>query len=348
MKKKKMKLFYKIYFSAIIVFAVIIFISAIALNVFLTDYNKGIHETVSAEFFENNFVNVNAENLISLSNIKISEYETRDDMKAYLETLLKESNLSYTSISTGTDSTEKKYIVKSDAYKIASFTLLPDSKDDYYVNSLVFYLPDTYKKEYTILSGSTLFINGFEVKDTYISEKKPHESAKYLPENVTAPELITYTIPNLTKEPEVYIIDRNGVTTDFLYQDGIYMENIVYDEMDEEIVDRLLKGAKQYAICMQDDASKASVYPYFEQGTDLYNSIRTAENMFVWDHSGYAFEDVKVSEYFRYDENTVSLRIAFVHTLQKYGSEDYRDITDITYFARNINGKYMIFARYNN
>ena len=50
----------------------------------------------------------------------------------------------------------------------------------------------------------------------------------------------------------------------------------------------------------------------------------------------------------RYDENTVSMRISFEHILKKYGYEDYKDITDITYFARNVDGKYLIFARHNN
>jgi hypothetical protein len=73
-----------------------------------------------------------------------------------------------------------------------------------------------------------------------------------------------------------------------------------------------------------------------------------AENTFVWDHNGYSFENEKVSEFMRYNENTVSCRISFTHLLHKHGREDYKDVTDITYFAEKIDGEYYIFARYNN
>ena len=71
---------------------------------------------------------------------------------------------------------------------------------------------------------------------------------------------------------------------------------------------------------------------------------------FVWKHSGYEFTDESVSEFFRYDPNTVSVRIAFTHILHRAGSADYKDKTDITYFAHKTrdDGDYLIFARYNN
>lgn len=210
--------------------------------------------------------------------------------------------------------------------------------------------PTSDKKEYRILDNSKLYLNGIEVTDKYILSREPIEAAAYLPEEVKAPEWVTYEIPNLTSVPEARIIDRNGNAPTLSEKDGIFCEDIVYDEPETALTEYLVKAAKQYAKCMQNDASKASVLQYFEKGTDLYNSIRTADNMFVWSHSGYEFKDEKVSEFFRYDENTVSVRIAFTHILKRAGSADYKDKTDITYFAHktSADGNYLIFARYNN
>ncbi len=347
MKIKNMPLFYKIYFASLIIFAVVLIAVCIALNAFIIDYNKGIPETVSQKFFENTFINLDTDKIVEMSGITHSEFETDNDIKNFLKEQLS-GELSYTSISSDDEKT-KKYIVKSGEYKLASFSLTADENNDYSPSTLELHLPKSLQKQYKVLSDSTITINSIPVDESYISERTPHKNADYLPDGVPCPEWITYSISGLTKEPEVVITDRNG-NSPVLMEDenGVFYENIIYDEQEQELIDRLLEAAKQYAKCMQFDASKASALVYFEKGTPLYDSIRTVENMFVWDHAGYEFLDEKVSEFMRYDDNTVSVRISFTHVLKMYGREDYRDMTDITFFARNVNGKYLIFDRYNN
>lgn len=344
-KFKSLPLFYKIYLCSIAVFIIILALLLTFISAFISDYNKGIPETVSENFFNDTFLNLDTSAIMEMSGISPSEFETAQDIESFIGKTLS-NDLSYTSISS--DSNEKKYIVKSGEYKCASFSLSPDEKGDYHPISLSLHLPKENSKVYKILDSSTLFINGKKVTDKYITAREDHISAEYLPDDVKAPQWVIYTIEGLTKEPDIRILDRNSKETTVTDMDGILTETIVYDDDEKEITDRIVKGAEQYAICMQNDASKSSVYPYFERGTDLYNSIRTVLNIFVWDHSGYEIEDEKVSEFFRYDEKTVSLRVSFTHVLKKYGREDYRDFTDITYYAREIDGKYMIFARHNN
>ena len=344
-KNKQLPLFYKIYWISLGVFFILSVCILIFLNSFISEYNEGIPETVSEKFFHDTFLNLDTDRIIEMSGISHSEFETTEDLQNFLSNTLSK-DLSYTSISSNEN--EKKYIVKSGEYKCASFSLVSDENGDYYPVSLSLHLPKENEYEYKILNTSTLYINGTKADNKYVTATEKHQSYDFLPDNTKKPEWNIYTISNLTKVPEAKVIDRNGKETDFILNDGVYTESIIYDDDEKEIIDRITEGAKKYAICMQDDAPKSSVYPYFEKGTDLYNSIRSVENMFVWEHSGYSIEDEKVSEFFRYDENTVSLRVAFTHVLKKAGREDYRDITDITYYARNIDGKYMIFARHNN
>lgn len=348
MNKKRLPLFYKIYFSLLVVFAIALAVGCVLLNNFIKDYNEGISETVSQRFFEENFINLDTEELISLSGIKPCEFETDEDLRNFINNSINPEFLSYTSVSNVGNDDVKKYIVKSGDYKIATFTLASDENDDYHLDTLELHLPAKYSKTVKILNSSTLYVNGVEVSDTHIINTEPHISSEYLPESVPAPMWVTYSVTGLTKEPEVTVTDRNGASPEVSEIAGILTENIIYDTEETEITDLLLTAAKQYAKCMQNDASKASVLKYFKKNTDLYNSIRSAENMFVWDHSGYSFENEAVSEFMRYDENTVSCRISFTHLLHKYGREDYKDFTDITYFAEKIDGEYYIFARYNN
>ncbi len=348
MKTKKIPLFYKIYFSLLALFIVALVGFLIYLSGFIKEYNEGIPETVSRRFFNETFVKLDADKIIEMSGIAPCEFETSDDIKQFVTSQL-EGDLTYTSISANTDDKDlKTYIVKSGDYKLATFTLDSDENNDYFPKDLSLHLPKGVSYSYKIFDGSKLFINGIEVSDKYIISKENHKNAEYLPEGVTKPQWTTYEISGLTKQPIATITDRNGNQVEFIDINGTQTENIIYDEQEPEIVDRLLTAAKQYAACMQNDVSKYSVLPYFEKGTDIYESIRTVENMFVWDHAGYSIEDENVSEFMRYDENTVSVRISFTHILKMYGREDYRDVTDITYFAHNVDGKYLIFARYNN
>ena len=347
--KKKMPKFYIVYFTLLGLFAIALIVGCILLGSFVMDYNKGIHETVSERFFEDNFLKLDVDKLISLSGTVPCEFETESDLKAYVTETLTKDTLTYTSVSSLTDDDTKKYIVKSGDYKVATFTLKPDKKGDYKEDTLTLHLPSSLDRQYKILDSGTLYINGKAVSENYITETSDHMSAEYLGSTADSPKWVTYTVTGLTKEPECKIIDRNGNTPAFAPDEtGIPTEEIIYDTEDAKITTRLLEAAKQYAKCMQNDASKASVYKYFKKGTDLYNSIRSVENTFVWDHNGYSFENEKVSEFMRYNENTVSCRISFTHLLHKHGREDYKDVTDITYFAEKIDGEYYIFARYNN
>ncbi len=347
--RRSLPLFYKIYFSALGVFVLLLVIGAVAFNGWLADYNETLPETISENFFASVFASGDTDSLLSLSGAKPSEFETEEDLAAYIEQTFASGDLSYTSISTGSTALEKKYIVKSGEYKVADFSLIKNPDGSWSPMGVRLHLPKAASVSCKVLSSSTLFIGDKAVEQTYVTDRTPHEHAAYLPDGVQKPEWVTYTVSGLTKTPEISVIDRNGNAPELVPdQDGVFCESVLYDIPENDITDRLVTAAKKYAACMQNDASKSSVYPYFEKGTPLYESIRTAENMFVWDHNGYAFEDEAVSEFFRYDENTVSVRIAFTHILKKAGRQDYRDRTDITYFARKIDGKYMIFARYNN
>ncbi len=343
----KLPLFYKIYFSLLLAFVILLIVFSTGLRSFVSSYNEGIPETVSKNFFENTFVSLDTDKIIEMSGIEKSEFETYGDVEAFISSHMKD--LSYTGISSDENSDVRKYIVKSGEYMIASFSLAPDDKGDYHPETLELHLPKVFEKKIKLLDSSALFVNGILVPDTYVVSREEHKDKAYLPSNVKPPEWLIYSVSGLTKEPEIVITDRNGNNiTPTEGDDGVLCEEVIYDTPEADIVNRLLSAAKQYAKCMQDDASKASVFEYYEKGTDIYESIRTVENMFVWDHSGYAFEDEKVSEFMRYDENTVSVRISFTHILKKYGKQDYRDKTDITFYARNTDGKYLIFNQHNN
>ncbi len=342
--KKTFPLFYKIYLIVIAVFLVALTGFLFWLNGWLTSYNASLPETVSASFYNEVFVGKDTDRIIELSEAQTSEFETKDDLALFIADKL--TDLSYTSVSTSEENVAK-YVVKSGEYKIADYTLVKDD-GKWTPDKVSLYLPDGEEYRVKLLSTDTLYINGKAVSKDYITSAEEHISKNYLPEWVTAPEWITYTVSGLLSKPEIKVVDRNGNEPKLYDANGLLTAEVIYDTAEEEIAQRVLDGAMQYAIYMQNDTTFSALHPYFEKDTELYKKIREALTMFSLTHQGYEFEDVSVSEYFRYDSETVSMRVSFVHILKKNYSEDYRNPMDITYFARLVNGEYMIYEAYNN
>ena len=84
MKTKKLPLFYIIYFSLLAVFFIALICFSIYLSNFIKQYNQGIPETVSQRFFESTFLNLDPDKIIEMSGEKPCEFETTDDLKAFI------------------------------------------------------------------------------------------------------------------------------------------------------------------------------------------------------------------------------------------------------------------------
>ena len=343
--KRKYPLFYIIYFSCIAFFIAAMIIFLIWLKGAIGRYNKTLPETASQEYFNAYFKAPDPEKLIAVSLFEISDFETKEHALKYISGKAL-NNTTMASVASQ-DSDTKKYIVKSGEEKIADFSLKKDG-DSWTHDTTKLFIPTKQSVKVTALSDSTLYVNSKEVSEEYIISRFPFFAKEYLPEDVPCPEWITYEISGLIFPPEVKLIDRHGRQVELFENEGVLCEQLLYDPTENEVTDRILEGALLYARCMQNDAKKSEVYPYFDKNSDIYEKIKRVENTFVWDHNGYEFENVRVSEFLRYDENTVSVRISFIHVLKMYGREDYRNPCDITYFAHLVDGEYLIFNIFNN
>ena len=117
--------------------------------------------------------------------------------------------------------------------------------------------------------------------------------------------------------------------------------------MEKEFSDYVIEAAEAYAAYMQNDTGFRHVAPYLDDDSELYELTRTTTTAFVIDHNGYSFSDESASEFTRYDDNTFSCRVKLTHTLQKYGSDDYVEFFDVTFFLHKVGDDWLIFDRFN-
>lgn len=356
--RKKFPLFYKIYFSVIAIFLVLLAVAVSVVRGYLADYEASLPEHEASRVFERYFESRDYSSLLSQSTYKLSKYETYQNLLEHLKATTDGEQLSYSRVSSGSTDAYK-YVVKTGDKRLCTFTLAPSEEKSkkgftlYSLDSLDLSGIENKKSVKVLVPEDTvLYINGVPVGDDCITGRDiPTKSCEHMPEGVRGVYLSEYVIEGLIAEPSIIVKASDGKQTDLRYDDTDKVWRAEYLP-DASLVDELgayvTEAAEKYAVYTQGDCGFGSIKGYYDPTSPLYTNIRTLENMFVIDHSSWSFEDEKISEFYRYDEGTVSCRVSFVHILHKPGTDDYRDYIDMTLYLRNVNGKYLIYDRYNN
>lgn len=353
--KKRFPLFYTIYFSVIALVIIAVAITAGLLAKLLKEYEDAQPKYVAESIYERYFANgIDYGSLLDIAGYELSEFETKDTLVKYLGEQNK-GELSYYSVTSGVDASVCKYIVKMGDVKICTFTLesepSEDSRFDHYaLADLELYYNPVECVSVTVPSNAQLYLNGTAVDDKYITESDiKTDSCDYMPNGVNGITLKRYEVTGLFYQPSLEVKTPTGVDCAVTDDgEGVYTAAIPYDaELEAEWREKVIEIVKAYAVYMQGDSYFGSISGYFEYGTELYEMIRTVENMFVVSHYSWSFEGESAAEFYRYDENTFSCRVSVTHLLHRWGADDYKDFIDMTLYFRNIDGNYYIYNRQN-
>lgn len=356
--KKRISKFYIFYFifTGIVVAALGCFI--IILNGWLSNYENSRPGHYAEKIFEEYYESRDFKKLIEASEIKVSEFENEENISEYYKRICNGKEISYSESSGENKSDTIKYFVSNGEYKFSSFTIKKSDKTSkggypvyellniellcYADGQVIAEIPENYK----------LFVNSISVDEEYLEESEIEtESCRHMPSGVRGIYYNRYKINDLVGQVEVSVCDSFGNAAEISYDEEkhVYKAQILYDDsIEAEHGEFIIEATKEYAKYMQSDSVFNAVKKYFDPSSDLYVNIKTAENYFVLDHSGYYFEDVKLSEFYRYDDNTFSARISLVHALTRDGMEDYKDHIDKTLYLRVVNGQYLIYDSFNN
>ncbi len=360
--KKKMPRFYTALIICWIAALVLLGIALLIVRSYLADYESVQPKYVAEQVFSEYFENRSFERVLAESKEKKNLYESNETVAEHLKALTNGKELTYHNISSGLDLDASKYIVKysegDEDVKIASFTLTKNGKksskgfEKYSLSDMeLFYTRDN-EVTLKVLKGSIPYVNGIPLTEDLIAEDNiTHESSSHLPEGVSGILYTLYKLDGLVSEPDVKVTDSEGTELSLTYDSdgGFYVTELVYDKaLEAEMSDRVIEAAKMFATYMQNDCTLTKLNPYFEKGTALYNSIKSTLQWAVIDHDSYDFEDIKASEFYRYDENTFSCRVKMTHVLKRKRLEDYRDTMNAVFYLRNIDGAYMVYDRTNN
>lgn len=356
MKKKQFPVFYICLIVFVVLTVIATQIGKSYLKDILTEYEDSQYKYVAEDFFESNFNNSNGETLATLFESQIPRFETKENFAKYLSKITDGQPFSLQLTTSGLNE-EKLYNVICGDVKFATFTLEKASEksehgfDLFRPSTPVFNekLFNSFSIEIPI--GYTLKLNGNIVDDSYcLGDRIPTKSHEFMPEGIEGITYTTYTFDELCIEPSFEVFSKEEKPCVISVKDnGVYFADIVYnEELANEFSEYVIEATKAYACYMQKDAYFGKVSKYLDSSSQLYTNLKTSPNWMVIDHQGYDFEDAVAGEFYEYGEGVFSCRVTLVHVLKYPRLEDFRDTIDMTWYLREVNGKYLIYNSYTN
>ena len=359
-EKKQASVFYTVFTVCFIVLFALLIAAVFILRSYLADFEATRPEHVAQNMFEKYFTDFDALKILRDTNVQAPEFDTLEDMAAKIEENIKGKELSYSPSSVGLDDTKKAYYVKySDGerdVKVATFTVEKSDKKSskgfatYELGSIELYCIPIDDVTIKAPTGYTVTVNGKQVGPQYVNGAPIEtESCKYMRDGGVGITYTLYTVPGLYKTPEIKVTTPRGEDSIIELKDGVYEALIVYSkELQERFGQRMIDAAKAYATFMQNDCKFRAVDPYFLTGTDIYNQIKTSQNMWVIEHDSYYFENEEASEFYEYADGVYSCRVKLKHVLKRARMADHVDYMDVTYYFIIDYGDGVVYASSNN
>ncbi len=346
---KVKSLFYKIYFSVIAVFLVLLIVGLFVLNSVLSVFEAaqptGLMETIVTEYLQKGDLSGAVEEY----NIPLSDYESKADVNNAFKSIVGNKKLSVSSSGKKLEGYTEVYNIKADDESILTFYLKKAKKGGKYgikgYEVGLAEVDDDICKKYEIYvpSNIKLVINGVEVKK---KDRIDNDLPKILTDKIGDNEVIklqTVKIENLISDKfEVKAYAADGSEVAVTEKDGVYTvaQGIEESELNT-LKNHALNASQGYAKFMQEDASLGSISHFFDTSTEFYKYVRKTE-LWVWTHTGYRFEDVTFGEAHKYNENLYSCRVTFTHILT-WGNNVYKDYFDkYVYIEKTANGLKVI------
>ena len=354
---EKKSLFWKIYFGALILFAVALIAGVVILLTYLSAFEKSQPIHPAREAFQEYFASGDFEKALKKANFAVGEKEKLSHAVKAMEKTFDKEKMEFYAV--GVEKGVAKFNVitsdenKDSFIKVATIFLKKDNKTDFYgfspyqLDALEIFLKPTYSANVKIPSDYSLTVNGVEVKAEEAKNTSSHPWNDYLPENSKKLMISEFSFSDLFCEPEIKAYNEKGEEITLLKNEetGALEAPIQYKEVPKTLSDRLLSGMKEYAKFIQADGSTAALGEYFDKSSLFYRNTASNPGWWVTDHDGFVFEKERVEDFYFFDENTLCCHISFDQVLKTHGKEDYIDPVDMTIFARKIGGNWYIFDR---
>lgn len=357
-------IFYTLYFMFILIFFLATFLGLTWLHGWLTDYEMAQPDGKAEQVFTQLFTDPDWGALYDAAGAKDSAYEGRDAYVSYMEDKVGDSQLNYLETSAGL-SGNKKYLVRLEKEKVASFTLVDKAKNENEDMTNKFKnmsrIPDWqlgavevfFNREGTYyiekLDGHTAFVNDVPLTDEMTIQVATTLAEKYLPEGTTGVSMCTQQIDGLMAQPTVTIFDKSGKQMEVTYDEATrtFTERLESNTMSDDQRDAAIKAAETYCnwmLAVDNDRGHAAqiLDPTGTAYKDLTSIPR--DQLWVQSNNGFTYDNINVSDFALYAGDIFSVRVTLdVNVTRTDGTIKNYPFNSSMFFRKSDTGKWLCF-----
>ncbi len=357
-------IFYTLYFLFILIFFAATFLGLNWLNGWLGDYELSQPTVKAEQVFQQLFSDPDWASLYEAAGAEDSPYEGKEEYVAYMETKMGDTKLTYLETSAGL-SGNRKYIVRLGDEKIATFTLedknnvkspslgnledLENLEDitkiaDWQLGAVEVFFQRTGSYRIVKMNGHKALVNGIELDDSFTIQIATTKAEEYLPAGTTGTSMCTQEITGLLAQPVVTVFDDKGAEVEVTYDPDTrtFTERTSSNTITPEQEDAVKGAAQTFCMWMIEEITdRNKVAKYFDSSSDTYKSIVNTRELWMQDHNGYNFSDIKVSDFSLYTDDLFSARISLnLNVTRTNGTVKVTDYASSMFFQK-IDGKWL-------
>ncbi len=331
-KKKRLRLFYPIYFTLLIAAVAVIALACARLRPYLADYELS-NPKYAAEEAMRYFETRDANAFYFFADPSLFRYESRDDYMAWMNNLTEGGEFDY-AMAYSAEPDVKKYNVRMNGQKFGSFTLREVAgAGEYGFPRWVFDSLETPVPEpvvYTVTAPSTAIVRAGEQVLTPANAVetgiKTEWEGHMLLETTAAPTLTRYAFSRCFGCPEVTATDASGapclVTGD--ERSGFVALRNDDLELKKQTEERVTDIVKTFSRFTSSDLSLDRMLAMARRGTKAYEVLQKFDNNWFGKHTSTKIENLCIANYIRFTEDTMACDISYDYVVNyNDGSKPY-------------------------
>ena len=360
-KKKKGKKQFHVYVAILMVWLIAVTCAILygykRFNTFLIDYEASYQSSQPDLVMAEVFTHFEAYDIEYIwqnmpEHPTASQFESEDAIKTYMLSMIEGKTLTY--VESGEYTPERPtYTVEADGYVVGTVALQRIGQKEYgnpvwALADISFPVLPLEGAMITLPSNSTVYINGIQLDDTYITEQLPvdEDELQYVePYGGSIPGFTTYAISGLYYEPTVEVKDYSGADSPVEYNAELdrYNANYSSNHPERETLEQFgIDFTTTFANVISMDADLTALDPFFPPDSLAYNYIsRSTALRYFTGHGAVTMQNEEVQEFIAYNEDTVYMQVYVEQEMQMWPDPEIVPTTTHIYLTR-IDGEWQI------
>ncbi|MBR6511940.1 MAG: hypothetical protein IKT24_00485 [Clostridia bacterium] len=335
--------FYKIYFSVIVLFLILLIAGLAVLYTWLRSYEKSQPATIVNTIITNYLQKGDYKGLVKDMDLEISEFETEENLEGVLSAALEGKEYSIAHSSFKPEGIDLTYVIKAGDEKVLNVYLKKHKLDKGYDVDHVELSKNLLKTiEIVVPKGTEITVNGIAVPD----DLRTDNEFKSLPETVDVKTLTptqTAKITGLLSDTPTVAATENGVAVEVSQNGNTYTVAQTIDQATGDKIKEIAeKAAVAYAAYMQKDGGLGALASLCDTSTPFYKNVASSITMFVKAHNGYRNDDMQVSGLTKYSDSLYSCRVSFKHVLLLSDTTYTDDFDKIVFVTKDAKGEFKV------